>query len=215
MLATKRLHVPCPATARRTGRRLLLLGLLAAPIARAHAAGIRIIQFDLSASARPEQLRKILVLGWGTRQDLRRLFEDAVAQEMRGFGVEAASSHTRLTADEAQLRAAVTRLVKAESYDGVLVARLIAKEATAAARSPAQEQRFAPSLESDLAQLETPSAQTQEGLVAVTETSLYRVADGARVWSALTDVEDPKDPIQTTRDYASVVVAALRSHKLL
>jgi hypothetical protein len=49
----------------------------------------------------------------------------------------------------------------------------------------------------------------------VTETSLYRVADGARVWSVLTDVQDPKDLAQTTRDYASLVVAELRRHKLL
>lgn len=215
MLSTKRLPVPHPATPRRNGRRLLLLALLGLPLVRTHAAGIRIVHSDVSASARAGTLRKILVLGWGARQDLRQLFEDAVAQELRGLGVGVDASHTRLTADEAQLRDAVTRVVKAEGYDGVLVARLIATERAAAAGSPAQGEGYAPTLESNLAQLEPPSAGAGDGLVAVTETSLYRVADGARVWSALTDVQDPKDLAQTTRDYASVVVAELRRHKVL
>lgn len=214
MPATQRPLVPHPATARRTGRRVLLLALLGAPLVRTHAAGIRVVHSDVSASARAGTLRKILVLGLGTRQDLRQLFEDAVAQELRGLGVGVDASHTRLPAGVAQLRDAVTRIVKAEGYDGVLVARLIGTERAAAAGSPAQGERYAPTLASNLAQLETSSAGAQDGLVAVTETSLYRVADGARVWSAVTDVQDPKDVAQTTRDYATVIVAELRRHKL-
>jgi hypothetical protein len=215
MLATKHPQVVCAVTGPRSGRRLLLLALLGTILESAHAADIRIVHSDAPASDRTGTLRKILVLGWGTRQDLRQLFEDTVAQELRALGVGADSSHRRLTAGELPLRDAVRRLVKAEGYEGVLVARLVATERAPATSSPARGEGYVPTLEGKLAKLDMAPPGGEDGRVAVTETSLYRVADGARVWSVLTDVQDPKDLAQTTRDYASLVVAELRRHKLL
>ena len=193
-------------------RRRLLLTLLALPWAGAHAADIRIVHSSVAPSGRNAMLRKLLVLGWGTRQDLRQPFEDAVAKALSASGLQAVAAHTRMPAGSAVLREAVTRVVKAEGYDGVLVARLIATELAPAA-APAD--RIAPTLEHNLKQLETPSAPVEDGKVAVTETSLYRASDGLKIWSAVTDVHNPRDLAKTTREFALLMVDALRADKLI
>lgn len=195
-------------------RRHLLLGLLAAPLVQAaDRAGIRIVYSE----AQPDPaapLRKLLVLGLSTRQDLRRLFEDAVAQGLRGLGVQATAAHSLLPAGKPPERAAITRLVKEAGYDGVLVSRLIATERGEIA-APAAATHFVPTLDGSLAQLDAPAGEADGVLVAVTETSIYRVADGQRAWSALTDVHNPKDLAQTTQDFARVMLADLRAKRVL
>ena len=207
--------IPCRATGERLKRRLLLLAMLGVPFAHTHAAGIRVVHSEVSPSVTAGTLRNILVLGWGARQDMRQLFEDSVVQGLHALSVGATASHKRLNADEVRLRSAVTRIVKAEGCDGVLVARLIATEGAPSTGGSAKRENPQASLEAGLAHVEARLATAPNGFAAVTETSLYRVADGARVWSAFTDVQDPRDVAETTKDYAAVVVAELRRHKLV
>lgn len=215
MSFAKHPHTECPTTTAGIGRRLVLLGTLSAPFVRSHAAGIRIVHSEVAQPVQPGALRKILVLGWGARQDLRRIFEDSAAQELQVLGVAADASHKFLTAGEAQLRDAVTRVVRAQGFDAVIVARLIATERATPASAPARAPAFEPTLDGNLSRLEASTSKSEDGLVAVTETSLYRVADRARLWSALTDVQDPKDTAQTTRDYARIVISEMRRQKLV
>jgi len=161
-------------------------------------------------------LRRLLVLGISRQAATRRVFEDTVVALLAEQGIAAVASYPSTGADAPVDRDSVAKAVRATGSDGVLVARLVGREVEMRRDTQLEMVPFR-SLEPALrhAWVRVYEVREREVIHAIGETSVYRVSDGALLWTALTDTLDPTDVRSATRGFARTAVAALRKDGVL
>lgn len=161
-------------------------------------------------------LRRLLVLGISRQIATRRVFEDTVVAVLAEQGVAAVASHTAMSQDGPVDRESVARAVRETSTDGVLVARLVGRELETR-RDTQLEMVPMRSLGLGLSHAWTRVYEVREREVihAIGETSVYRVSDGALLWTAITDTVDPTNVQTAARGFSRTAVGALKKDGVL
>lgn len=161
-------------------------------------------------------LRRLLVLGISRQAATRRVFEDTVVAVLGEQGVTGIASHTHFAQDGPVDRAVVAKAVQDSNADGVLVARLVGREVETR-RDQQLEMLPMRSLHPGLglAWARVYEVREREVIHAVGETSVYRVRDGALLWTAITDTVDPTNVATATRGFSKTAIAALKKDGVL
>lgn len=161
-------------------------------------------------------LRRLLVLGISRQTTTRRVFEDTVTAVLAEQGIAAVASYTAMNLETPIERDTVAQAVRATGADGVVVARLVGREVETRRDGQLEMVPFR-SLEPGLrhAWVRVYEVREREIIHAIGETSVYRVRDGALLWTALTDTVDPTNVETATRGFARTAVAALKKDGVL
>lgn len=156
-------------------------------------------------------LRRLLVLGISRQAAVRRVFEDTVVALLVEQGTAATASYAAMTPDAPVERDTVAQAVRVTGADGVLVARLIGREAELR-RDGSLEMVPLRTIEPALRHVGARVYEVREREVihAIGETSVYRVSDGALLWTALTDTVDPTNLQTAIRGFARTALTALK-----
>jgi hypothetical protein len=161
-------------------------------------------------------LRKLLVLGLTRQAASRRVFEDTYVAALQDSGTPAIASHSLFAQDGPVEREVVVKAVRESGADGVLVARLVGREAETR-RDTQLEMVPMRSLHPGLghAWVRVYEVREREVIHAIGETSVYRASDGALVWTAITDSVDPTNLQSATRGFSRTTIGALKKAGVL
>jgi len=165
--------------------------------------------------------RNVLVMGVSNETGVRRIFEDEFAAQLRSVGVVATPSYTFIPQDGPADRATLDAAIAKAGAQGVLVTRLLRIERRTA-YSPGSVwavpavgyyRNFHGYYSSTWVTYGAP--QYYEYEIVVLETNLWRPEKGALVWSGMTESFAPSDVGRATREFADVIIKALREQKLI
>jgi hypothetical protein len=167
--------------------------------------------------------KRILVVGVTSQAVIRRIFEDEFVRQLRARGTDAVASYTLIPEDGQVERPRLERAVKEAGADGVIVTRVVKVEqkTQVVPGTPAF-----PGFGTDIygfygtgwggvwTGYASPPVVFQYEEVRA-ETKLFDARSGALVWAAQSDVFAPTDARKDSADFASRIIAALASRKLL
>ena len=167
--------------------------------------------------------KRLLVVGVTKEAAVRRIFEDEFVRQLRARGTDAVASYSFIPEDGQVDRPRLERAVKESRADGVVVTRVlrVEKKTQVVPGTPAF-----PGFGTDIygyygtgwggvwTGYASPPAVFQYDEVKV-ETKLFHAGNAALVWAAQSDVFAPTDARKDSADFASRIIAALASRKLI
>jgi hypothetical protein len=167
--------------------------------------------------------KRLLVVGVTKEAAVRRIFEDEFVRQLRARGTDAVASYTFIPEDGQVDRPRLERAVKESNADGVIVTRVVKVEhrTQVVPGTPAF-----PGFGTDIygfygsgwggvwTGYASPPAVFQYDEVKV-ETKLFHAGNAALVWAAQSDVFAPTDARKDSAGFASRIIAALASRKLI
>ena len=167
--------------------------------------------------------KRLLVVGVTKEAAVRRIFEDEFVRQLRARGTDAVASYTFIPEDGQVDQPRLERAVKESNADGVIVTRVVKVEhrTQVVPGTPAF-----PGFGTDIygfygsgwggvwTGYASPPAVFQYDEVKV-ETKLFHAGNAALVWAAQSDVFAPTDARKDSADFASRIIAALASRKLI
>ncbi len=165
------------------------------------------------------RMKKILVIGLGARPESRKVFEDEMVAALKDAKVEGVGSLAVLGPEkvtEETLRAKISE----GGFDGLILTRLASaemKEDVVARSDNYVGQAWWPyNGYSDWYSKVAEPGYLVGDLVVRLETKAWSAKDnGKLVWSGLSETVHPKSLASAVRKLASMVVSALRSHRLI
>jgi|SRR5262245_60992573 len=167
--------------------------------------------------------KRVLVVGITTQAATRRIFEDEFVRQLRARGTDAVASYTLIPEDGPVERPRLERAVKEAGADGVIVTRVLKVEqkTQVVPGTPAF-----PGFGTDIygfygtgwggvwtGYASPPAVFRYEEVRA--ETKLFDARTAALVWAAQSDIFAPTDARKDSADFASRIIAALASRKLI
>ncbi len=169
-------------------------------------------------------LQKLMVIGVAHNSSVRRIFEDTFASALQGEGVRAMTGYSVL-GDGRLDSAMVWDAIQKTGCDGIFVTRLVDKQTVQTYYPPTTTAVAVPApyyggwygyYATGYAYTTMPGY-TVENQVINLETTLYRVADGKLVWSALSQswLEQAPDPGREIRPFVDQLVMGLTSSKIV
>lgn len=167
--------------------------------------------------------KQILVVGVTKEATVRRIFEDEFVRQLRARGTDAVASYTLIPEDGQVDRPRLERAVKESRADAVIITRIVKVEhrTQVVPGTPAF-----PGFGTDIyghygtgwggvwTGYASPPAVFQYDEVKV-ETKLFQAGNAALVWAAQSNVFAPTDARKDSADFASRIIAALASRKLI
>lgn len=167
--------------------------------------------------------KRILVVGVTSQATIRRIFEDEFVRQLRARDTDAVASYILIPEDGRVARPRLERAVKEAGADGVIVTRVVKVEqkTQVVPGTPAF-----PGFGTDIygfygtgwggvwTGYASPPAVFQYEEVRA-ETKLFDARSAALVWAAQSDIFAPTDARKDSADFASRIIAALASRKLI
>ncbi len=173
--------------------------------------------------------RDILVVGITQKQQMRQVFEEVLAAELRKKGVAAIPSYTLTGVTEKQSREALEKAVQAAGADAVLTTRVVARQRETVTSvgyvmtdrgytnpsfsgsqvMPVELYTFYGAGVVSYATFDMKSVEVTTAATATVETNLFDVATKRLVWSGTTTAAKPAGIITVSEEFAGVVGAAL------
>lgn len=164
------------------------------------------------------QLTKVMVVGVSTQPAPRRIFEDEFSAALRAAGVAATPSYTRIQQDGQADQAVLEQAVKDIGAQGVLVTRLVRTEqrtqVTPGYYRPMPAVGFYGWYSSAWVGYYEPPTVYQYDVVTA-ETSVYHIGKGELVWSGTTETFAPEDVKKETREFAKIIIEALKKQGVI
>lgn len=163
---------------------------------------------------------KVLVIGVGDNEGIRRRYEDEMVERLQARGVQAVSSARVLPAGQEPNESSVRPVVEAGGYDGVLVTHMLGiKEDVQYQSGPTYVAgphyggfyRYYPHV---YGYVHEPGYYTVNKTV-VLETNVYDVASAKLVWSVQSETFEPNSVERVIDDLAKLVIEELASAELL
>lgn len=166
-------------------------------------------------------LKTVLVMGISEETGIRRIFEDEFSAKLRSIGVVAIPSYTLIPQDGPAERAALDAAIATAGAQGVLVTRLLRIERrtnyapgyVSAVPAVGYYRNFHGYYNSAWVRYAPPQAYDYD--VVALETNLWSPRQGELVWSGITESFAPSNVRQATREFADVIIKALREQKLI
>ena len=175
-------------------------------------------------ASQPGSLRKLMVVNVAKTATIRRAFEDQFAAVLNAQGIDAEPSY-RLVADGALDSAEASIAMHRSHCDGVFVTRILDQITVKTYYPPTSAYRTVPSAyhggwydyySRGYSYVTVPGYTVENQLVNM-ETNLYRVSDGALVWSALsrTWLQQSETPGDETNDVVRELVRGLSKTNII
>ena len=166
-------------------------------------------------------LKNILVMGVSQEAGVRRIFEDEFAAKLNSVGVHAVASYLLIPQDGPADRATLDAAIAKAGADGVLITRLLRVErhsqyapgSVIAVPAVGYRRNFHGYYTSTWVQYAPPQRFDYD--IVVLETNLWQPKKDRLVWSGTTESFAPSDVRQATREFADVIIKALREQKLI
>jgi hypothetical protein len=162
--------------------------------------------------------KKIMVIGVTKQNAIRRSFEDEFAARLKAAGVNAVPSYLYIAQDDPVGEAVLKQAIKEAGADGMLITRLVRVQ---------QKTEIAPGYyPPDPAMAVHPLYTTAwndyyeppivyQSEVYTSETSLYDTVKNRVVWSGTAQTTAPGNINQEIKNYAGIVISALKDKKLI
>jgi len=186
-------------------------------------------------SAPTKSYKKILVVGITENRQMRQVFEEVMADEMRTKGVSATAAYTITGIEAKQSRELLEKAVTKTAADAVLTTRVTARKRATDTRSGfvMTDRGFSnPYLNSDdimpvdlygfygasvvsYATFDMKPVEVTSSTTFTLETNLFDAATGKLVWSGTSTSVNPKGIITVSKEFADVVSAALSKEGLI
>jgi len=174
---------------------------------------------DPSYSGGP--LRSVLVMGISEETGVRRIFEDEFSARLKSVGVIATPSYTLIPQDGPAERAVLDAAIARAGAQGVLVTRLLRIERRTnyapgyvwAVPAVGYYRNFHGYYSSAWVRYAPPQAFDYD--IVALETNLWSPRQGELIWSGITESFAPSDVRHATREFADVIIKALREQKLI
>jgi len=185
--------------------KFLLCGLLASLLTGC--ASLKVVETWHKPAAQTHT--KLMILGIGSDETKRKLFEDIVVDELRRQMITAVASHTILPDLDKTNRAGVVAAVHAAGCDAVLTTRVLVKgDGTVTQSLPSGDA---------LGYVYGASPQTTYGdfLKATLQANLYHAKTEELVWSATFKTFDADRPAKVSRELGKFFFEALRKDGLI
>lgn len=197
---------------------LMRLCLIAAAVGIASCGSTQLVnQWSNPAYSSPS-FKKVMVIAVTKQSGIRRTFEDEFTAQLKAAGVNATPSYLYIPQDGPVGEAVLKQALKEAAADAVIITRLIRVQ---------QQTEIAPGY--DLADpamaahpfytnawngyYEPPIVYHSE--VYTCETSLYDTTKNQVIWKGTAQTEARGNISQEIRDYASIMIAALKDKKLI
>lgn len=165
--------------------------------------------------------KNVLVMGVSDETGARRIFEDEFSAKLKSVGVVAIPSYTFIPQDGPADRATLDAAIAKAGAQGVLVTRLLKVDRRTqyspgyvrAVPAVGHYRDFHGYYSSMWVHYSPP--QRYEFEIVVLETNLWQAEKGELVWSGMTESFAPSDVRRATREFADVIIKALREQKLI
>jgi hypothetical protein len=166
-------------------------------------------------------LRSVLVMGISEETGIRRIFEDEFAAKLQAVGVIAIASYTLIPQDGPAEPVALDAAIAKAGAQGVLITRLLRIERRTtyapgyvwAVPAVGYYRNFHGYYSSAWVRYAPPQAYDYD--IVALETNLWSPRQGELIWSGITESFAPSNVRQATREFADVIIKALREQKLI
>lgn len=212
----------------------LILLVLPVMVMLTACAGISLVDSWKDSGASAKHYRKLLVVGISDKSQMREIFEEVFAGEMRKTGATAVPSYTVTGAGQKPSRASLEEAVRKTGVDGVVTTRLVSLKRETDVRTgfvmtdrgysnarfndtaivPADLYGFYGTTVS-YASFEHKSVDVTMSTVATIETNLFDAGSGRLVWSGTTSAVKPEGIITVSNELAQVVIRAMTREGLI
>ena len=175
--------------------------------------GAEVVDRWQQATPPPQPYRTVFVLGVAESDDLRRLFEDEFVRQLQAAGVRGIPSYGAVPQRE-MTRDEVVQAVRASGADGVVVTRLLKREQRHKATfSPDGYSTHYSNASRSVASPVPPVVHRTE--VVTLETRLFDAASERMVWTASTELFDPRKTQSEVARLVRAIVKDLQKGKLI
>ncbi|HXV11718.1 MAG TPA: hypothetical protein VD839_13040 [Burkholderiales bacterium] len=166
-------------------------------------------------------LRSVLVMGISEETGIRRIFEDEFSAKLQSVGVIAIPGYTVIPQDGPAEAVVLDAAIVKAGAQGVLITRLLRIE---------RRTNYAPGYYRAVpavgyyrnfhgyytsAWVPYAPAQAYDYDIVALETNLWSPRQGELIWSGITESFAPSNVRQATREFADVIIRALREQKLI
>ncbi len=172
---------------------------------------IKVVETWSNPARSGPRFHKVMVVGIGHDENLRRTAENVLVDELERNGVAAVASHTLVKEIDQAKRDDVVAAVRATGADAVLTIRPLAKGDARVSRSGQSEGIYGTA--TNVGGVNVPSAKSYS--LATLQTNLYDTATAGLVWSATVSTYDAQNPVRVSRDLGRFFVERLRHDGLL
>lgn len=156
-------------------------------------------------------LGKTLVIGMSKNEGRRRIFENAFAQELKLFNIDASPSYTVMPDDDTKMtESQLKAMLQKNGYDSVIVTRLTDQRTETsytpgyAYTTPAWYGGFYGYYGSAWNTVYSPGYLSTEQVVTL-ETNIYHVKDGKLIWAAVSEVFSPEKIDDAVKSFSKAV----------
>ena len=179
--------------------------------------------------------RKFLVAGISENRQMRQVFEEVLAAELRKKGVSATPSYTITGVEEKQSRESLENAVHKTAVDAVITTRIAARKRATDTRvgyvmtdrgftnpylsdndvMPVDLYGFYGASVVSYATFDMKSVEVTTSTTTILETNLFDTVTNKLVWSCTTTAINPKGIITVSEEFAGVVINALSKEGLI
>lgn len=197
--------------------RILLIFL--SMVALSGCASVTLLHSAKDPSATPKQYKKLMIVGIAERPQMRKVFEEVFAGEVRKSGADGIASYSVTGVNDKLSRDSVVAAVKKTGADGVVTTRLIGSTKTSDTRTGfVMVDRGIDSFYGigvSYAEFVHQPVEVVTSTQAFIETNLFDAGTGMMVWSGTSSAINPEGIITITTTIADNVIKALKKDGLL
>lgn len=214
-------------------RRHLLLSLLLA-LLLSGCASVSLVASWKDPATPVTRYQTLLVVGITENVQTRQLFEEVMADRLRGRGVTAIPGYTVAGSAKQQSREALEEALKKSRADAVVTTRITSRKKATDTRAgyTMTDRGFANPYLSDYdvlpwdlygfygatvsyATFDSKPVEVTTSRTLTLETNLFDARSERLVWSATTTIEDPKGVITASKELSDTVINAMRTQGVL
>jgi len=155
--------------------------------------------------------KKLMIIGIANDENLRRLAENVIVDEMGRNGVTAVASYTLIKEVSNEKRDDIVKAVRSAGADAVLTLRAISRGDTTVTRSGEGGGIYGTAMNAGGVNV----ASAKSYALATLQTNVYDSATTELVWSATIKTYDAENEVRVSRDLAKFFVERLRRDGLL
>ena len=195
----------------------LLCSLLAGCLALTACASTKVVNQWSNPAYTGPSFKRVLVIGVTKQASIRRTFEDEFVSQLKAAGVDAVAGYQYLQeegqVEEPRLRQAVAQA----KADAVIITRLVKREektdVTPGFYQPAIPGFYGWYSTGWVGYYEPPRVSQYE--VYTSETSVYDAVKNQMIWSGTAQTTSPGDINTEIKNYAAIMISALKEKKLI
>jgi hypothetical protein len=182
-------------------------------------ASISLLHSAKDPAVSAKQYKKLLVVGIAERPQMRQIFEEVFAGEVRKGGADGITSYSITGVNDKLSRAAVVEAVKKSGADGVITTRLVGSSKKSDTRTGfVMTDRGVDSYWGGSVSYAEFVHQPVEVITSTEvsiETNLFDTGTGKMVWSGASSAVNPEGIITITGNLADLVIKAMKKEGLL